>query len=258
MSSPRASLALLHQVAPEGLITTRKQLLDAGLTGAALDRYVKSGWLHLVGRGAYLRGPEQALSRPLRWQQLVISLQRAGLPLHVGGPSALAYHGWPEQPAERPTLLLFGRAKAPAWMRQAKLRERLQVERFELLPQHVRAGIVPVQWGPWDWTIWIANPERALLETMALLPGKLDFDAADRLFADARALDSGQLNALLGWSRHVQANRLFLWFADRHGHPWNAELARERVFTGAGKRQVVMGGRLDPRYQITVPADLHS
>ena len=49
----RASLALLHQVAPEGLVVTRKQLLAAGLSGAALDRYVKSGWLHLVGRGAY-------------------------------------------------------------------------------------------------------------------------------------------------------------------------------------------------------------
>ncbi|MEX0899205.1 MAG: type IV toxin-antitoxin system AbiEi family antitoxin domain-containing protein [Gammaproteobacteria bacterium] len=252
----RASLALLHQVAPEGLIVTRKQLLVTGLTGAALDRYVKSGWLHLVGRGAYLRGPDQALARPMRWQQLVISLQRAGLPLHVGGPSALALHGW--TPGDERTVELFGRAKSPAWMARAKLREPVRVHRFALLPPRVRAGIVPVQWGPWDWSMWIATPERALLESVALLPDALAFDAVDALFAAAHTLDVPALTQLLGWSRHVQVNRLFLWFADRHAHPWNDQIDRTRVFVGSGKRQVVVGGRLDARYQITVPADLLS
>ncbi len=252
----RASLALLHQVAPEGLVVTRKQLLAAGLTGAALDRYVKSGWLHLVGRGAYLRGPDQALARPLRWQQLAISLQRAGLPLHVGGPTALALHGWAVGDAR--TVELFGRAKLPAWVAQVKLRETARVTRFELLPPRVRAGIVPIQWGPWDWSMWIASPERALLESVALLPDAMTFQAVDALFATAHALDVPALTQLLGWSRHVQVNRLFLWFADRHAHPWNAEVDRARVFVGAGKRQVVVGGKLDARYQITVPTDLLS
>ncbi len=252
----RASLALLHQVAPEGLVVTRKHLLAAGLTGAALDRYVKSGWLHLVGRGAYLRGPDQALARPMRWQQLVISLQRAGLPLHVGGPTALALHGWTSSDAR--TVELFGRAKLPAWMAQAKLREAVRVHRFELLPPRVRAGVVPVQWGPWDWSMWIASSERALLESVALLPDALSFQAVDTLFAAAHSLDVPALTQLLGWSRHVQVNRLFLWFADRHAHPWNAEIDRTRVFVGSGKRQVVVGGKLDARYQITVPADLLS
>lgn len=253
----RASLTLLHQVAPEGLAVTRKQLLAAGLSGAALDRYVKSGWLHLIGRGAYLRGPDKALARPLRWQQLAISLQRAGLPLHVGGPTALTIHGYPDAAAaERPTIHLFGKARMPAWAAQVKLRETVAVRRFELLPPRVRAGIVPIQWGPWDWSLWISAPERALLETMALLPDTYDFTAADLMFAAAGNLDATALNALLGWSRHVQVNRLFLWFADRHAHPWNAEIDRTRVFTGTGKRQVVAGGRLDARYQITVPAEL--
>ena len=252
----RASLALLHQVAPEGLVVTRKQLLAAGLSGAALDRYVKSGWLHLVGRGAYLRGPDQALARPLRWQQLVISMQRAGLPLHLGGASALALHGWPGGDAR--VVDLFGRAKLPAWVPQVRLREAVAVHRFELLPPRVRAGIVPVQWGPWDWSLWLSTPERALLEAVALLPERAAFAGVDALFAAARALDVVALNQLLGWSRHVQVNRLFLWFADRHAHGWNAAIDRARVFVGSGKRQVVAGGRLDSRYQITVPTDLLS
>ena len=252
----RASLALLHQVAPEGLVVTRRQLLAAGLSAAALDRYVKSGWLHLVGRGAYLRGPDQALARPLRWQQFVISLQRAGLPLHLGGASALALHGWAAD--ESRTVELFGRSKRPAWAAHVKLREPVRVHRFELLPPRVRAGIVPVQWGPWDWSMWISTPERALLEAVALLPDAVSFASVDALFADAHTLDAVALNQLLGWSRHVQVNRLFLWFADRHARPWNDAIDRARVFVGTGKRQVVVGGKLDGRYQITVPADLLS
>ncbi len=255
MSGPRVSLAKLHQVAPEGLIVTRKQLLKAGLTGAALDRYVKSGWLGLVGRGAYLRGPDQAMARPLRWQQLVISLQRAGLPLHVGGPSALAVRGWPTATEQTP-VRLFGKSRMPAWAAQARVREPVEIHRFQLLPPKVRAGIDQIQWGPWDWSLWISSPERALMETMALLPDAVDFATAECLFAGAAGLDPTQLTALLGWSKHVQVNRLFLWFADRHAHRWNDTLDRDRVFVGAGKRQVVRGGKLDRKYRITVPAEL--
>lgn len=255
MPTARTSLAKLHQVAPEGLVVTRKQLLQAGLTGAALDRYVKSGWLHVVGRGAYLRGPEHALARPLRWQQLAISLQRAGLPVHVGGATALAMHGLYEPDPESPVLDLFGKVRMPAWSTQARLRERVRLQRFLLLSPKLRAGIVPVQWGPWDWVMWIASPERALMEAAALVPDTHTFKELDAAFAVARELDAVQLNALLGWSRHVQVNRLLLWFADRHAHPWNQDIERERVFLGSGKRQIVAGGRLDKTYGITVPTE---
>lgn len=255
MSSPRTSLAKLHQVAPEGLVVTRKHLLGTGLSSAALDRYVKSGWLHLVGRGAYLRGPEQALARPLRWQQLAISLQRAGLPVHVGGGSALAMHGLHHPDPEKPMLDLFGKARLPAWSAQVRVREQLRLQRFLLMPPKVKAGLVPVQWGPWDWVMWISTPERALLEALALVPDIHGFEEMDRVFAKSSGLDISQLNALLGWSKHVQVNRLCLWFADRHAHAWNEALQRDRIFKGSGKRQVVAGGKLDRAYQITVPAE---
>jgi hypothetical protein len=195
------------------------------------------------------------MARPLRWQQLVISLQRAGLQLHVGGPSALAVRGWTTAVDPTP-VRLFGKSRMPAWAEQVRVREPVEQYRFQLLPPKVRAGIDQVQWGPWDWSLWISSPERALLECMALLPDRLDFTTADRLFAGAGALDTAQLTALLGWSKHVQVNRLFLWFADRHAHAWNESIDRSRVFVGAGKRQVVPGGKLDRRYRITVPAEL--
>lgn len=249
----------LHEHAPEGLILTRRQLRAAGISDAALDRYVKSGWLRLVGRGAYIRGPSRLVARPLRWQQVAMSLQLAGVAMHVGGPAALALHGYhelmPDAAGEHP-VFLFGKGRMPGWFSQAKVRERYHLSRFELLPRAPRAGLLQVPWGPWDWSIWTSAPERALLELLALVPDTVDFELADKVFRAAANLEPAQLNALLGWSRHVRVNRLFLWFADRHSHWWNGALQRERVFTGSGKRQVVAGGRFDSTYQITVPAGM--
>jgi hypothetical protein len=50
--------------------------------------------------------------------------------------------------------------------------------------------------------------------------------------------------------------RLFLFFADRHGHAWRPKLDLARIDLGSGKRVLVKGGKLDPQYDITVPADL--
>lgn len=199
------------------------------------------------------------LARPLRWQQVVVSAQRCGIDLHAGGPTAMALQGFrellPDASGGMP-VVLYGHGRLPTWFAQVKVREAFRVSRFELLPKAPRAGLVQAPWGPWDWTLWTSAPERALLEMLAMVPDPIGFELVDKVFRAASNLDPAQLNTLLGWSRHVQVNRLFLWFADRHAHWWNAQLQRERIFTGSGKRQVARGGKLDRRYQITVPAGM--
>ena len=50
-----------------------------------------------------------------------------------------------------------------------------------------------------------------------------------------------------------------LWAAAEANHAWFGRLAVERVDLGTGKRQAYRGGRLDAKYQITVPRkdDVH-
>jgi hypothetical protein len=48
------------------------------------------------------------------------------------------------------------------------------------------------------------------------------------------------------------------FYADRHGHAWVKHLNRRPIDPGKGKRQLALGGRLDARYQITIPASLSS
>jgi hypothetical protein len=54
----------------------------------------------------------------------------------------------------------------------------------------------------------------------------------------------------------VKVKRLFFFFADRHAPPWLKEIKRDEISLGSGKRMLVKGGKLDPKYLITVPEDL--
>lgn len=50
--------------------------------------------------------------------------------------------------------------------------------------------------------------------------------------------------------------RLFLWFAERHNHAWLKQIRREEIDLGRGKRMLQRDGKLDPKFNITVPEDL--
>jgi hypothetical protein len=69
-------------------------------------------------------------------------------------------------------------------------------------------------------------------------------------------LSPRRLHQLLAACRSVKVKRLFLWFAARHNHAWLKSLDREGIDLGSGKRMIVRGGKLDTRYNITVPETL--
>ena len=60
---------------------------------------------------------------------------------------------------------------------------------------------------------------------------------------------------LLEICRFVKVKRLFMYMGEKHKHPWVEKLDRSRVDLGRGKRRIVSGGELDPKYQITVPKE---
>jgi hypothetical protein len=70
-------------------------------------------------------------------------------------------------------------------------------------------------------------------------------------------LSPRRLQTLLESCGSVKVKRLFLFFADRHRHAWCNKLDTSRIDLGAGKRALFPGGKLDKRYQITLPEDLH-
>jgi len=67
-----------------------------------------------------------------------------------------------------------------------------------------------------------------------------------------------RLHSLLVARHNVKVKRLFLWFAERNQHAWLNKLDREGVDLGRGKRMLVKGGKLDPKFNIIVPESINA
>ncbi len=219
----------------------------------------------------------------ISWQQVVISLQTLlGHPLVVGGRTALELQGFAHHlSTEMREVHLYG-ARPPTWLRSLSagvrfvchndrklFRKELIANSFDALrtdlaqsQQHstdtTHASFSIQHWGQWDWPLVLSSPERAILELLDELPKRESFEQVDKLMGSLPNLSPRRLEKLLADCHNVKVKRLFFFFADRHKHAWLKRLDKEAVDLGTGKRMLVRGGKLDKRYQITVPEDLNA
>ncbi|HAN54925.1 MAG TPA: hypothetical protein DCQ77_01400 [Betaproteobacteria bacterium] len=111
-------------------------------------------------------------------------------------------------------------------------------------------------WGAWDWWLLYASNERAMFEVLQDVPAKESIYEADVLMQGLGNLRPARVTTLLKACASVKVKRLFLALAERHQHQWLAHLDLAEVDLGKGKRMLAPGGKLHPKYLITLPADL--
>lgn len=266
-------------VVPHGLVIARSWLMEKkGIERHTLDNSIKSGRLVSVSHGVYKK-PDTKLT----WQGLVCSLQYMGYDLCPGGLTALELHGMGHylSLSSQKTIHLYGLDTLPAWVntilpdvtfiRQQQLfGGRLLVNhsyngKDNLLtngdPHHGKSLATPMPWGLDDWPMTISSAERALFEVLMDVPEKISFEHADQLMQGMASRSPRRLNTLLELCENIKVRRLLLWFAERHKHPWLDRLDREHFnmeshTLGSGKRVLFHGGKLDPKYLITVPPEM--
>jgi transcriptional regulator with AbiEi antitoxin domain of type IV toxin-antitoxin system len=253
----------LSNLVPYGLIATREWLLAQGLTRHQLDNWVKSDKLSKVAQGVYRR-PEAKLT----WQGIVCSLQRMGSDLHPGGLTAFELQGLGHylSLSKQQTLHLYGADPLPAWVDQllADVRfVRHSENNWRKVDQAIQTEfLVRLTWGLEDWPLMVAAPELALLEALADIPNNISFEHVDQLMQGLANLSPRRLNKLLELFTSVKVRRLFFWFAEKHHHAWYKKLdvakyTLESGELGSGKRVIAKGGKLNSKYQITVPEVLN-
>jgi len=265
----------LQRSLPEGLIVDAAWLERHGYSRALRKKYVTRGWLDQVVRGVYRR-PAPKLQESLRWQAVVISLQTLlGRPYTVGGRTALELQGFAHYLSGRQREIhLYGTGKPPGWLSKLHLEDQFVLHNADRLfksnSRHPRgsksgtstgndllqSGYTTQPWGQWEWPLTLSSPERAIFELLDEVPQRETFHQADTLMDGLRNLSPRRLHILLLACRSVKVKRLFLWFAERHEHAWLKQLDRKDVDLGQGKRMLVKGGKLDPKFQITVPESI--
>lgn len=243
----------LEQQLPEGQVVTRTWLNQRGFKGPLVDYYLRSGALEAIARGAYRRpGPS------LKWEHIVYSLQQLGFSVHVGGRSALELQGYahylPMQGVKR--IHLYSTEKLPSWLRKLELPYQFVEHKDKLFDYAVDGALTSKPFGHWDWPVFYATPELALLELSEQVASEADFHLLEKLFEAAATLRPGLVMSLLLACRSIKAKRVFLWFAHRHGFAWFNRLDISAVDLGSGKRMLIKGGALDNTYLITVPKSL--
>ena len=268
----------IEKLVPNGLLISRKWLIGKGFSKAKVDHLIRAGKLTLIGKGVY-RKPGQTL----KWQAVVVSMQSqnmGSLDLTVGGLTALEIQGlghYLKFGSER-TIDLYGRSRLPKWVDPIcdqihfrHFQEKLFSEEKALPRVEITAAKTTVvesnkplakawrsmNWGSWDWPLTISTPELAILEVLEGVPGKISFEDCDLLFEGLASLSPRRLKMLLEQCKSVKTKRLFFWYADRHRHSWQSYLDQHDFNLGSGKRVLAEKGKLDKKYLITVPGNMH-
>lgn len=208
-----------------------------------------SNWLQKLRAGVYVR-----TGREPQWSDAVLCLQnQLGVSVHLAGLTSLAYQGrshYLQFIRQSIWLCVEDKTALPKWFKEfpgiewfllsnQKLaaHDEKYLTEIEIKGEYLRASV----------------PELAAYEIANAVPRSLSFEHAAELFQGLVNLSPRKVEVLLQSSRAVQTNRLYLFLADHYAHAWVKRIDKASIDLGAGKRQIVSGGKLDQKYQITVP-----
>jgi len=235
---------------PRGTLATASYLNTEGFSHDLLTKYKKSGWVQPFGRGAYILYGDK-----VEWPGALYALQtQLGLNVHPGGMTALELKGYAHYlPTGKRKVFLYGKQGQvlPNWFKGERLGVDIIMTRTNLFPEESQEGLS--EFKERDCSIRISSPERAAMEMLHLVPGKVGFDEAFLIMENLATLRSEIVQRLLVMCRSIKVRRLFMFMAEKHRHPWVSDLDVSRLDLGKGKRMIVPNGRFDRKYRITVP-----
>ena len=255
----------LYQIMPEGVIATRRWLMENNLSRHAIDNLVKSNQLESISKGIYVRNATK-----ITWQSVAYSLQSIlNTDLIIGGLTALEMQGLSHYLSfsENKIVHLFGNDLIPEWVDNLALNVNfVRHTRNSLFGKSVEKNgtesnkkkrthsfTIERDWDNSSEKIILSSPERAYLEVLLDVPQKVTFEHADQLMQGLTTLSPRNLQKVLEGCQNVKVKRLFFWFADRNNYVWLSKINRESISLGSGNRMIVKGGKLDNKYKITVP-----
>lgn len=250
-SHNRSKVNLLMSAWPTGTVAVQAWLDEQDVSRTLADRYRQTGWLKRLGSGAYVRPNDR-----LEWSGAVYTLQQQSkLSVHPGGKTALQLQGYTHfvPLGKGGALMLYGipGVRLPAWFTDTDWGVKVIYTATSLFAWSGELGLTRRDFGTYGVTI--STPERAMMEVLHGVPHSQSFEEARLLMEGLTTLRPSLVQSLLEACRSVKVKRLFLYLADTASHAWFKQLEVPKIDLGRGKRMLVKGGILVPRYNITVP-----
>ena len=236
---------------PRGTVATQTWLGQLKVSSKLANWHVGSGWLERFGARAFIQPDDQ-----VDWRGGLYALQaQLGLSVHVGARTALELQGLsqfvPLGQQEKIILISDRPERLPAWFRNHPWKVKLEHHSLSLFERMPEKASIRLDCGGFE--IVASSPEKAIMEQMRLAQSNEDVEQAYQLMEGLTTLRPRVVQELLVNCRSVKVKRLFLWSAETIRHVWFDRLDLTQVDLGKGKRQLYKGGRLNQKYQITVP-----
>jgi hypothetical protein len=236
---------------PKDSIVIQSWLNKEGISRQLAYRYLHSGWLERVGRGAYKRAGDNP-----KWFGGLNALQcQLDHQIFAGAYTALNLKGFGHYLAleKEENIYLFGNGKQnlTPWFLQQDWKVKIHYFRPNLFHKNLKRSYSSIE--AEGLPIVISSPERAILEVLYLTNNNEDIDHSLQLMEGLSTLRPDLVQELLENCNHIKVKRLFLWAAETVGHSWFDQLKIDKINLGKGKRMAYKGGKLHPQYLITVP-----
>lgn len=234
-TNPSKLNALYTHLSP-GAPVTSDDLSALGISADLAVHYVRAGWLIRLTRGVYGRPNDTLALHPS-----LILLQRKFHGLHVGGKSALDWHGIRQYVSQQPVLHLYGWATAhiPDWFTERFPAEYHRKRLFDEQPDAM------LQVGPFERRSeapQVSAPERALLELLSEVGVRQSLQEARELTESTYSLRADVLRELLQHCISVKTVRLCLQLGRELSLPWSAKLDPATLPTGSNRPWVSRSG----------------
>lgn len=240
---------------PKDSIITTSAIRRSGISNQLINRYVKSGWIERIGKGAYkFHGAEPDIL------SAVNALQEQSLKnVRIGGISAfnMQAHLYDAEKRDYEPLYIFGegRERMPEWFIRYKWKESFIYNSTGFLDIGINYFLNEIEHK--GMIVKISSPELALFEMIMLINSEQSFYEVYEATERMKQVSSDKIQKLLESCGSVKVNRLVLFMLEENQKKCFKELGLSNVILGSGKRSIVKGGIYNSKYKITVPSELN-
>lgn len=235
---------------PKGTVYTSGYLHNLGFSNELLYQYKNSNWLDSLGKGAFKHKEDK-----VDWIGGIYALQnQSKLSIHAAGRTALEMKGLTHYLTFRSrNIHLFGLTgeRVPLWFNSLQDSNFCHYRATDMFSSYNQEYFVDYEHK--NFSIKISSPELAAFEMLYNIPQTQSFDEAIKIFENLTTLRTDLVQKLLENCNSIKVKRLFLYLAEHSDHFWFKDISQNNVDLGSGKRVIDANGKLNRKYNITVP-----